>query len=139
MRGALRSEYGARCLYPLLARLAREPELRRVLQTLDQEQRRHVERLRRLMETLGARPASGSLRRALMAWFLFLLTPIVGMRFALRLCCDAQQRVSRWYHGYGAWFAGRGDAERARRCQELSATKWTHAQVLEAFVEHGGR
>lgn len=134
MRGALRSEHGARTIYPLLARLARNPELRGVLSSMRAEQEQQIRRLAEAMAELGPAPRRTSLRRSAMAWALFLSTPLIGMRFALRLCHDAEARVSRWYHGYSAWFADRGDLERARFFRELSLTKYTHAQVLEAFL-----
>lgn len=136
MRDALRSEYGARCAYPLLVRWVRDEDLARVLHTLASEEREQVERLRALMIELGGRPARRSLRRTAMAWALYLCVPLVGLRFALRLCCEAESRVARWYHGYAAWFAEAGDGERALRCFELSNVKRTHAQALQAFVEH---
>lgn len=136
MRDALRSEYGARTVYPLLARLARDEELRSVLHTLAREEELILDRLRALIAELGAEPAPGDLRRRAMAWALFLATPLIGMRFALRLCHDAESRVGRWYHGYSAWLNDHGDGERALACHELSNLKHTHALVLETFASN---
>ncbi len=136
MVGALRSEYGARRMYGLLMGRVRDEELRGVIATLHAECGEQIQRLRALMTDLGGDPPERSARRTLMAWLLFLATPLVGLRFALRLCCDAEARVGRWYHGYGAWLAEAGCTDFARRCQELSVVKWTHARVLQTFVDH---
>jgi hypothetical protein len=136
LRDALRSEYGARSVYPLLVRFARDEDLRNLLRALAEEECAQVEAVRALIDGMGVRAARRSVRRVVMAWILFLSTPVVGLRFALRLCHDAEARVARWYHGFAAWFAEMGDGKRARMCQELSSVKRRHAQALEAFVLH---
>ena len=133
---ALRSELGARTLYPLLRRLARDPELRRVLERLASDEREQVTRMRSLMEGLGARPRRWSFRRWLAAWLVAGATLIIGTRFALRLCLDAEEAVGRWYGAYRAWFVEQGDVERARICDELATTKMRHASWLSTWVQN---
>jgi rubrerythrin len=136
MELALRSEHGARVLYGLLRRAARNAELARVLAALEHEQEAQVEALAALMTELGGRPRRRSWRRTLVSWGVFLATPLTGMRPPLRLSVDAEETVSRWYAMYAEWLAGRGEEGPARRCRELSLTKSRHAQVLRAFLEN---
>ena len=103
---------------------------------LADEQRKIVEELEAAMSALGEQPRTRSLRRSLAAWGLFLASPVLGLRFALRLCYHAEGRVGRWYHGYSAWLAEHAAPESARTFQRLSLEKRRHAQVLETFVEH---
>lgn len=133
---ALRSELGATYVYPALARVTRDPELRGVLQQLSTDSRDQVERLRSVMTALGARPARSRFRRRIAANVLAISTPVVGMRLALRICCDAEGAVSRWYAGYAVYFTRNSDDERAREFHELSQAKYRHSLRLGAFVEN---
>lgn len=136
MRWALRSEFGARAVYPALAFFARDDELKGILGQLHEEETEQVEKLRRLMRTLGERPARGRFRRRVAAWGLAALSFVLGMRLGLRICHDAEGAVSRWYHEYAEFFAQRGEVERAEFCQELSLVKRRHAQILETWIEN---
>ncbi|MEM7309340.1 MAG: hypothetical protein AAF682_21840 [Planctomycetota bacterium] len=136
MELALRSELGARALYPLLRRLCRDPELKRVLERLAEDERELVDRVRGLMTELGADPRKGSLRRRLAAWAVAGATLVVGLRFALRLCQDAESAVSRWYMAYRAYFAELGDRPRAEECERLAQMKTRHASWLETWVQN---
>ena len=136
MELALRSEFGARALYPLLRRLTRDEELTRVLERLAEDQHDLVRRVRELMEGLGAAPPKGSKRRRLAAWAVAAATPVFGLRFALRLCHDATSAVARWYAAYGAYFAELGDETRAQTCRSLAELKTRHASWLETWVQN---
>jgi demethoxyubiquinone hydroxylase (CLK1/Coq7/Cat5 family) len=133
---ALRSELGATYVYPALARFTRDDELRGVLRVLSGESLDQVERLRRLMAELGGSPPTARLRRRVAAHALALATPLIGMRLALRLCCDAEAAVSRWYAGYAVYFARLGDDESARELDDLSRAKYRHSVLLQTWVDH---
>ncbi len=133
---ALRSEFGARALYPLLRRRTRDVELKRVLERLAEDERELVERVRTLMRGLGAKPPAGRFRRRVAAWVIVAATLVFGLRFALRLCQDAESTVARWYTEYRAHFAELGDVERARVCEELAGIKRRHASWLETWVQN---
>lgn len=136
MELALRSEIGARTLYPLLRRRTADPELRGVLERMALDEQELVARLAALIEGLGGRPRRKSFRRWLAGWVIASGTLIFGLRFALRLCQDAEAAVARWYGAYRDHFAQMGDAERARTCDELVCTKLLHAQWLETWVHN---
>lgn len=136
MHLALRSELGARTIYPLLRRVTRDAELKRVLEKLYDDEVEQVRRMRGLMKELGAHPPAWSFRRTLASWAVALATPIFGMRFALRLCHDAESAVARWYGAYRDHFMERGETERGQLCDELSQTKTRHAQNLGAWVQN---
>ncbi|MHC4892722.1 MAG: hypothetical protein ACYTFV_05005 [Planctomycetota bacterium] len=139
MRIALRSEFGAYSLYLLLPLIARNDELRKLLIQLRDEQRELIQEVRALIEELGGAPAPRSRwTRAVAAWALFLVTPVCGMRLPLRLCCEAERTVSRWYGEYAMYLVGQGRNGEAIRCQELEMAKRIHATRLSAFVSHLG-
>ena len=66
----------------------------------------------------------------------FALLLVFGLRFALRLCQDAESTVARWYTEYRAYFAELGDVERARACEELAGVKRRHATWLDTWVQN---
>lgn len=136
VREALRSEIGARAAYPLLARCTRDEALRGVLRSLAEEEREQVRRVLALLESLGDSARGSSLRRSAMAWALFLILPLVGLRFALRLCYDAEARVSRWYAAQATWSSDMGLPAAAEELSALSMVKARHAATLSAFVEN---
>jgi hypothetical protein len=115
---ALRSELGARTLYRLLRRRTSDPELRSVLERMAADERDLVPRLAALIEGLGGRARRRSFRRWLASWAIALGTLPFGLRFALRLCQDAEGAVARWYGAYRDYFSKAGDAGRARQCDE---------------------
>jgi rubrerythrin len=139
MRLALLAELGARAVYERLGRRARGKELVKVLAGLHAEEVEQVERLRGLLVELGGRAPLRSRRRAFTAALLCLASYPLGVRFALRVCCDAEATVARWYGEYAQYLAANDRADAARRCEDLALTKRRHAQVLQAWVEHGAR
>ena len=136
VREALRSELGARAAYPLLARCTRDEALRGVLRSLAAEEREQVTRVQALLVELGDQARGFSLRRTAMAWGLFLALPLVGLRFALRLCHDAEARVARWYMAQATWSTEMGLPGPAEELAALSLVKSRHAATLSAFVEN---
>lgn len=137
MELALRSEFGALALYPWLARRTRDEELSAVLSSLAADERQLVADLRHLMAELGAHPPHGSLRRRLASAALVALTPLFGLRFALRLSLDAEETVARWYDRQAAYLAQFGELAHARRCEALALAKRRHARTLTTFAQHG--
>jgi demethoxyubiquinone hydroxylase (CLK1/Coq7/Cat5 family) len=137
MRLALLGEIGARAIYARLAHQARDPELRSVLNGLWEEEVLQVNTLSELMRALGAVPPQGSKRRTLAAGILALSARVVGLRFALRVCSDAEATSSRWYQSYARYLTRVSAVDAARRCEELSLTKRRHAQILETWIQHG--
>lgn len=135
---ALRSEFGAYSIYALLPLIARSNELRRLLVAMRHAQRDQVAGLRKLIDDLGGKAPASRWTRALAAWALFAITPIVGMRFSLRLCVEAERTVTRWYAEYAVHLAERGYFEAARRCNDLGMTKRIHAARLSTFVDRLG-
>lgn len=132
---ALRSELGASYVYPALARASRDTELASVLSELGRESAEQVRALQELVRGLGGRPARSRLRRLVAARVLALVSPLTGMRLPLRLCCDAEGTVSRWYAGYAAYFVRLGDEPRARACSDLSQAKYRHSILLRTWVD----
>lgn len=136
MELALRSELGARTLYPLLRRRTSDPELRNVLERMAADERELVQRLRALIQGLGGHPRKRSFRRWLASWAIACATLPFGLRFALRLSQDAESAVARWYGAYRDHLRSSGDAERARACEGLLETKLLHAQWLDTWVQN---
>ncbi len=137
MELALRSEFGALALYPWLARRARDEELAAVLHSLAADERQLVADLRQLMAELGAHPPHGNLRRRMASAALVALTPLFGLRVALRLSLDAEETVARWYDRQAAFLAQQREYALARRCEALALAKRRHAQTLTTFAQHG--
>lgn len=135
MRDALLSELGARAVYSRLVARIQDEELRRVLARLAEDEVEQIERLRALMRRLGARPRKRSLRRIAAARALVSFRRLFGVRFALRVCLDAEWTVSRWYAKYADYLRRVGHMDDAAVCDELALTKRRHAQVLQAWVE----
>ena len=133
---ALRSEIGARSLYGLLARVARDPELKGVLQQLAREEQRLVVDLRTLLTELGRSTRARSWRRRAASAAIASLVPVFGMRFALRLCLDAEETVERWYARSVVRLAMLGERERAARLEAFAVAKRRHAQILRAFAQN---
>lgn len=136
MRQSLRSELGAFSLYSLLPRVTRHAELRRLLVELRRETSDTIDEVCALTSELGGRPERSRWTRSVVAWALTAATPIVGIRFSLRLCCEASTTVSRWYGQYAAFCARLGEYERAQRFGDLSMTKRIHATRLRTFVDN---
>ncbi len=134
MRRALRSELGAYSLYSLLPRVTRNRELRRHLVEMRQDEALIVDEVCALMASLGGKPERSRWTRSVAAWLITLATPVVGIRFALRLCHESETAVARWYAEYAAFLASLGDRERAIAFGELSTKKRLHATRLSAFV-----
>lgn len=135
-RFALRSEFGASYIYPALARMARDRELKGVLDQLHLELVEQIVHVRELMTDLGGKPARGRFRRWVAAWALALCTPLIGIRFPLRLCQAAASSASRWYADYARDLALMGKLNCAERSHRFSITKKRHAQILQTWVEH---
>lgn len=131
---ALRSELGARSLYPWLARRAREPELAEVLRQLAHDTHAQISEVRRLLAELGVDAPSRSRRRAVASAGIALLTMFLGLRFALRICVDAEETVARWYERFAHRFAAEGRIELARRVEAWGLAKRRHADVLRTFL-----
>jgi hypothetical protein len=139
MRRALRSEHGAAYMYRLLRPVARDPELARVLAEMEREERELIVALRELMGRLGARTRPFSVRRTAGSLLTLGAALVLGRRFALRLCLDAELTVCRWYGEYQAFLASLGYLDAAERLGSLMTTKHRHAQILETWIEHAGR
>ena len=136
MQLALRSELGARTLYPLLRRRTSDPELRRVLESMTEDEHELVRRLGALIVKEGGKPRTRSFRRWLASWCIAAGTLFFGLRFALRLSQDAESAVARWYGTYRGYYLEQGDEESARACDDLVRMKLRHAQWLETWVEN---
>jgi hypothetical protein len=136
MQRALRSEFGALSFYSLLPRVTTNGELRKLLIELREDERGVIEEVRALIAELGGKPRTRRWTRSLAAWGLTLVAPLVGSRFATRLCYDAEAAVSRWYAQYAGLLARLGDLERAERCRDLSLKKHIHATRLATFVHN---
>ena len=87
---ALRSEFGAYSVYCLLPKLIRGRELKALIGVLRDDTRAQIERTRTLIEGLGGVAPRSRWTRSVAAWALFLVTPILGVRFSLRLCREAE-------------------------------------------------
>ncbi len=136
MQLALRSELGARTLYPLLGRRTKDPELGRVLERMAEDERELVGRLQRLLASLGAKAQKRSFRRWLASLAIAAATLVFGLRFALRLSQDAEETVARWYGTYRAFFLELEDPERARECDDFAQIKLRHAQWLDTWIQN---
>ena len=136
MKGALRSEFGARTAYASLAWRLSDTELGTVLRRMHAEEEEVIETLRRILEDLGVSPRKRSFRRWGAAWGLTLTTYLTGSRFALRTCGEAEVAVSRWYREFERIFAAGGDVESAERFGHMSRIKQLHAQTLDTWVEN---
>lgn len=134
MKLALLSEIGARSIYDHLGRQVKDEDLRALLVQLNEAGAESVMRLRELMIGLGARPRKTSFRRRFLARGLAMTSRVTGVRFALRICMNAEETVGRWYQSYGLFLMKLEDPDRARTCHELSQIKRQHAQVLGAWV-----
>jgi len=133
---ALRSEIGARSLYGLLARVARDPELAGVLRQLAREEERMVADLRGVLTELGRETRARSWRRSAASAAIAALVPVFGIRFALRLCLDAEETVERWYARSVVRLAMLGERERAEKLETFAVAKRRHAQHLQAFAQN---
>jgi hypothetical protein len=136
MQLALRSELGARTLYPLLRRRTSDPELRLVLERMTEDEHELVRRLGALIVKEGGEPRTRSFRRWLASWCIAAGTLFFGLRFALRLSQDAESAVARWYGTYCRYYLEQGDEGTARACDDLVRIKLRHAQWLETWVEN---
>lgn len=136
MRGALRSEFGARAAYASLARRLSETELETVLRRMHSEEEEVIQTLRGILQALGSRPIKRSYRRWVAAKGLTLTTYLTGSRFALRTCGEAEEAVSRWYREFERIFAEDGDLETAKKFGQMARIKQLHAQTLGTWVEN---
>ena len=139
MRLALLSEFGAHVVYSRLATCVEDHELRGVLSELAAEEKSQIERLRKIMTSLGGRPRQRSLRRWLAARALVSCRRLFGARFALRVCLDAEWTISRWYAKYAEYLNRVGEGQAARECKDLALIKRRHSRVLQAWVDLGAR
>ena len=139
MHSTLLAEFGARAIYGQLARLSRDAELAAVLVELRADEEQQVRGMQELIVELGGRPARRSLRRSALAGALALCGAILGPRVALRVCCEAERRASRWYAAYQSYFQAEGRLDLARRAAALGMTKHRHSEVLATWVEHAPR
>lgn len=131
---ALRSEFGARSLYPWLARRARDEELAAVLRELARDTDAQIPQLRRMLAELSIDAPERSRRRALVSALIALTTVFLGQRFALRLCLDAEETVARWYERFAHRFVAEGRIDLARRVEAWGQSKRRHAEVLRTFL-----
>jgi demethoxyubiquinone hydroxylase (CLK1/Coq7/Cat5 family) len=138
MERTLKSELGAQSMYALLPVLVRDRELRRLLGDLRAQQREHVAMLAAAITSLGGRPARRSWRRSVAAWALFLVTPVLGLRFALRLCEEAAATVARWHAEYALYLADMGRLDEARTCRAISHRRLQEHFALRAWTENFG-
>ena len=138
MRRALLAEFGARAIYAQLARLSRDTVLADVLARMHEEEELQIESLRAIMLALGARPRRRSIRRWVLAALLAWTTPIIGTRFCLRTCRQAETTASRWYAQYGDYLSRCGEQAHAQACAQMSLVKYRHAQMLHAWAGDEG-
>lgn len=138
MQRALKSEFGAQSIYALLPALTRDRELARLLRELRAQQKEHIELLRGAIESLGGRAPQSRWRRSVAAWALFASTPVLGLRFALRLCEEAAATVARWHAEYAMYLALAGRLEEARACQTISRQRLRQHYALRAWTENIG-
>jgi rubrerythrin len=131
---ALRSEFGARSLYPWLARRTRKPELAAVLHELARDTEAQISQLRQLLAELSVDAPSRSRRRACASMIIAGLTVVLGSRFALRICVDAEETVARWYERFAHRFVAQGRVDLARRVEPWGLAKRRHADVLRTFL-----
>ena len=99
-----------------------------------EDQHELIRRVRALMQGLGAKPRRRSFRRWLAGWVILAATVPFGLRFALRMCHDAESSVARWYATHRAFFVEQGDLARAQECDELANVKRRHAQWLQTWL-----
>lgn len=136
MERAVRSEIGAQSIYALLPVLVRDRELRRLLAQWREQQRQHVELLVDAIASLGGRAARHSWRRSLAAWALLAVTPVIGSRFALRLCEEAAGTCARWHAEYALHLAEHGRTEAAEACRIVSRQRLQQHWALRAWTEN---
>jgi rubrerythrin len=134
MKLALLSEIGARAIYDHMRRRVQDEDLRSLMVELNEAGLESVRRLRELMIDLGARPRRTSFRRRALARGLALASRVIGVRFVLRVCMNAEETVGRWYQEYALYLLRLEDPERAKTCQDLAQVKQRHAQALGAWV-----
>jgi len=139
LRRTLLAEFGARAIYGQLAALTRDDELTKVLRRLQAEEVEQVRELRAVFAALGLRARKRSFRRWCLAGSLATFAAVFGVRFALRICCDAERTASRWYATYRTWLFEAGQLELAETCGRLGLNKHRHAEILSTWVEHAPR
>lgn len=139
LRRTLLAEFGARAIYGQLAVLTRDPELRNVLRRLRAEEVQQVEELRAVFAALGFRARRRSFRRWCLAGMLATFAAIFGVRFALRICADAERTASRWYATFRTWLIEAGELELAETCGRLGTNKHRHGEILATWIEHAPR
>jgi rubrerythrin len=136
MRGALRSELGAKTAYSSLAWRLSGTELEQVLKRMHSEEVELIESLRGILLELSGRALRRSLRRWLAAWLLTITTYLTGARFALRTCSEAEESITRWYLEFERYFAESGQAEISKQFGMMARIKQVHHQTLLAWVEN---
>lgn len=136
MRGALRSELGAKTAYSSLAWRLRGTELEPVLKRMHSEELELIESLRSILVELSGHALRRSLRRWIAAWALTMITYLTGTRFALRACFEAEESITRWYLEFERYFAESGQVEISKRFGMMARIKQLHHQTLLAWVEN---
>jgi hypothetical protein len=136
MRGALRSELGAKTAYSSLAWRLSGTELEPVLERMHTEELELIEALRGILIELSGSALRRSLRRWLAAWALTITTYLTGARFALRTCSEAEESITRWYMEFERFFAESGQAEISAQFGMMARVKQLHHQTLMAWVEN---
>jgi hypothetical protein len=134
-RETLLAEFGALAMYDRLSRSRADPELAALLETFRDEEREQIDRLRGLMQRLGARAPETSVRRGIAPWLLALAARCGFRQLALRACLWSEETVSRWYLEHAVRLARAGVSDAVRTCEELSSTKQRHALALQAWVQ----
>ena len=136
MRGALRSEFGAKTAYSSLAWRLSGTDLEPVLKHMHTEELALIEALRGILIELSGRALRRSLRRWLAAWALTMITYLTGTRFALRTCSEAEESITRWYLEFERYFAESGQIEISEQFGMMARIKQLHHQTLMAWVEN---
>jgi hypothetical protein len=136
MRGALRSEFGAKTAYSSLAWRLSGTELEQVLRRMHAEEIEVIGVLQEVLTELSGRAQRRSLKRWLAAWGLTLATYLTGARFALRTCTEAEEAIARWYLEFEHFFLDSGRIEISLQFGQMARIKQLHHQTLRAWVEN---
>lgn len=139
LRVALLAEFGARAIYHRLARMVRDPELARLLESFEVDEREQIDDLRALMTTLGLKPAAKSRRRRALAEVLAATSLVLGSRLALRVCVEAEEKRARWYAHIHEFLIRRGERRFDDQLQRMCTLKQVHAQALAAWLANSRR
>ena len=116
--------------------MIRGPELRSLICVLRDDTRAQIERTQNLIRGLGGNPPRSRWTRSVAAWAQFFATPILGVRFTLRMCREAEGTIARWYGEHAMFLLRLGEHELAKEASLLAADKWRHSVRLATFVDH---